>query len=565
MPRPVLASDNAIAASQPINSETSTKLQRAVARWSWCRRATWALPAVLVSGLAWSSGALVGELSAAPDEAAHFVTGLMIHDYAKTALFTPPLEFAERFYLHYPKVAFGVWPPLFHLVEAGWMLVFSPSRVTVLVLMVLLTTAIAYVLARLLKPRLGTGWAILSALLLVSLAQFQASTGIVMADTFLTLWSVLAAVAFVKYLERGRWQESVLFGVLASLALLTKYNAAALALLPPLALVLGRRVEVVRHWTFWLSAAVVLFLTSPWYFLNRQLVVYASLPYPDQVLVPEAVMGNLRLVVDAFGPILTACAALGAVVTLGKRGRVEPPWAVLAALGISTWIFHGVFYPAVLGRYMLPLFFAVAAFVIAGLDWIVRYVKPRWAPWLGAAVACGCLALYLGLTFTIWEKPFQGYRTIAEYVLGRADDTVLVSADVEGEGSLVSEVALRDRRPGHVVLRASKMLASSTWMGRHYQPFVRSTADVLRVLDQLGVSLVVVDRVGRQPQHHYQLAEALRAAPHRWHPVRLSHPSSSPQPTRQLLVYEAIGPVVRPPLKSLRIDMKYSLGKSIGY
>jgi hypothetical protein len=567
MTRPAHASDNAIAASHPVSWETSAKPQRAVARWSWVRTcATWALPAVLVSALVWSSGALVGELSAAPDEAAHFVTGLMVHDYAKTALFTPPLEFAERFYLHYPKVAFGVWPPLFHLVEAAWMVVFSPSRLAVLTLMVLLTTAIAYVLARLLKPVLGTGWAVLSALLLVSLAQFQASTGIVMADTFLTLWSVLAAVAFLKYMERGRWQESVLFGVVASLALLTKYNAAALALLPPLALVLGRRVSMVKHWTFWLSAAVVLVLTSPWYMLNRQLVVYASLPYPDQVLMPEAIVRNLRLIVDSFGPILTACAALGAVVTLGKPGRVEPLWAVLAALGISTWVFHGVFYPAVLGRYLLPLFVAVAAFVVVGLDWIVRHLKPRSAPWLGAAVACGCLALYLGLTFTLWKKPFQGYRTIAENVSGHANDTVLlVSADVEGEGSLVSEVALRDKRPGHVVLRASKMLASSTWMGRHYQPFVQSTTDVLRVLDQLGVSLVVVDRVGRQPPHHHQLAEALRAAPHRWHPVRLIHAPGSPQPSRELLVYEAIGPVVRPPLTSIRIDMKYSLGKSIGY
>ncbi len=49
------------------------------------------------------------------DEAAHFVTGLMIRDYAAEALGAPPLEFAERFYLSYPKVAFGIWPPLFHL------------------------------------------------------------------------------------------------------------------------------------------------------------------------------------------------------------------------------------------------------------------------------------------------------------------------------------------------------------------------------------------------------------------------------------------------------------------
>jgi hypothetical protein len=569
MSRDAHLSSSTVVATRPLGWRSTAEAHRATARWIWARfYATYCLPALLVAGLVWSSGALVSELSSAPDEAAHFVTGLMIHDYVTTALFTPPVEFAERFYLHYPKVAFGVWPPLFHLMEAGWMLVFSPTRVAVLALMILLTTGVAWALTSLLRPRLGTGLALLAAVLLVSITPFQSSTGTVMADTLVTLWSVLAAAAYVKYLEKGRWQESVLFGVLASLALMTKYNAGALALVPPMALVLSRRVLMVKRWTFWLAAGVVLVLTSPWYVLNRDLVVYASEPFPDQMLAPEAAAGNLWLIVEAFGPVLTACAGLGALVTLATRDRsrpVDPAWAVLAALGFSTWLFHSALYPTVLGRYLLPLFVPVAAFVTAGLAWMVRHVKPRSAPWAGAAVACGCVALYLAMTFTPWMKPVQGYNVIAEHVSGDSPDTVLlVSADVEGEGSLVSEVALRDSRPGHVVLRASKMLASSTWMGQNYQPLVQSTAAVLSTLDELGVSLVVVDKLPGQPPHHQQLSDALQSAPKRWRPIQLDDWTTSPH-TRELLVYEAVGPVVPPPLKSIRIDMKYSLGKSIGY
>ena len=44
------------------------------------------------------------------------------------------------------------------------------------------------------------------------------------------------------------------------------------------------------------------------------------------------------------------------------------------------------------------------------------------------------------------------------------------------EGLLISEVAARESRPGHIVLRASKMLASEDWMGRDYQPSVSGSA-----------------------------------------------------------------------------------------
>ncbi|SRR6056297_1101626 len=55
-----------------------------------------------------------------PDEPAHFVTGVMVTEYLRGAEFTAPVEFAEAFYLRYPKVAFGHWPPLFYFVQAAW-------------------------------------------------------------------------------------------------------------------------------------------------------------------------------------------------------------------------------------------------------------------------------------------------------------------------------------------------------------------------------------------------------------------------------------------------------------
>ena len=50
------------------------------------------------------------EFGAHPDEAAHYVTGLMIRDYIADGIPQHPMRFAETYYDHYPKVALGNWP-----------------------------------------------------------------------------------------------------------------------------------------------------------------------------------------------------------------------------------------------------------------------------------------------------------------------------------------------------------------------------------------------------------------------------------------------------------------------
>ncbi|HJZ98096.1 MAG TPA: oligosaccharide flippase family protein, partial [Candidatus Solibacter sp.] len=61
--------------------------------------------------LQWRDGAFHAEFDGHPDEAGHFITSLMIRDYAATRIGTNPLAFARDYYLHYPRVALGHWPP----------------------------------------------------------------------------------------------------------------------------------------------------------------------------------------------------------------------------------------------------------------------------------------------------------------------------------------------------------------------------------------------------------------------------------------------------------------------
>src|SRR2546430_1910770 len=81
----------------------------------------------LILGLEIAGGAYQGEFNGYPDEAAHLVSGLMLHDYLTALPRENPLVWGVRYYLHYPKVAIGHWPPGFHIMEALWWLIFSPA------------------------------------------------------------------------------------------------------------------------------------------------------------------------------------------------------------------------------------------------------------------------------------------------------------------------------------------------------------------------------------------------------------------------------------------------------
>lgn len=77
--------------------------------------------------------------------------------HCKWADWRAKLPMCWQYYIHYPKVAIGHWPPGYHGVLALWWLVFTIGRASALWLNVAMTLAgmsIFYVLARRIRP----GW-----------------------------------------------------------------------------------------------------------------------------------------------------------------------------------------------------------------------------------------------------------------------------------------------------------------------------------------------------------------------------------------------------------------------
>lgn len=442
------------------------------AQWAHRRDPHLAKAAALLATavLAWqlASGAHSSDFGGYPDEASHYVTGVMIAEYLRHPTW-PPMAFAERYYLYYPKVALGHWPPVLYIVEGIWFHAFGASRTSALLLQAVclwLVLLAVYVLAR----RVASFAVTMAVLFLLMLTlPFQGSLGWVMADALGALTVLAAALAFVAYLARPGWLSGQLFGLLAALALLTKGSACPLALLPALALVGTRRWHLLRRADLWLSALPVLLLAAPWYLFA---IRFNS---PNNVAFTYG-QPNLFAPWLEYGPVLIALAVAGAWLA----PRRDPVFISLTALLASFAITPFAVRAFQEGRHLLP---AMAAAAVLAAVALAR--APRPAPAFAIAAALG---LSLNATrIILWHPPAQ----FRPWAASRPAGPILISGSPNSEGALVAALAEREPAPRDPVFRASRVLASSSWGGHAYKLLVKDPAAAQAKISELGVATVI--------------------------------------------------------------------------
>lgn len=517
--------------------------------------------------LQWASGAHSSAFGAEPDESSHYVTGVMVRDYIARGLPGNPVTFAKDFYLHYPRVAFGIWPPLFHVSSGLWMLAFGTGRISVLFLLAVVTAIWAFIFYWIARPVIGRPGAMISALLLVFLPTTQKSTSAVMVDILLAVMMLLAMGSYARYLARERTADAFMFGLYAAMALLVKYNALALALLPPLCVVISGKHYLWRSRNFWLPAAVVLVVAGPWYVVMRHLVLYAAEP-GSTAPIGTSIAANAKGITLIAGPVVFVLALIGAVlVGLNMRKRLQvinckdwSPFVVAAAMVLAGFVFHAI-YPLYEIRYSLSA--APALILLAWPSVAYMYSKLSRRPVLTMAALFFFAAAHAALTFVVPAKKTSAYVRVADAVVASGlppSGAVLVSADGIGEGMLTAEFVMRDRRPDHYVVRASKVLATQTLMGDNYQLKYQSPEEIVTALDTIPIAILVIQQCpkGKCGEHENLLTQAAERYPERWR-LSATIPDETGSPIR---IYQITGNEGKP-VRTLHIDMSPTLGTTI--
>ncbi len=126
---------------------------------------------------------------------------------------------------------------------------------------------------------------------------------------------------------------------------------------------------------------------------------------------------------------------------------------------------------------------------------------------------------------------------------------------------LISETARREKRPGHIILRASKMIASSGWMGENYRLLYKSPEELMHFLGRVPVGVLVLDQ--SDPREHSRLLlQTMENYPERW-TLMSTRKREGGEGAGEILVYRQQGQADKT-RNPIQIDMRRSLGRFIG-
>jgi hypothetical protein len=487
--------------------------------------------------LQWANGAWHADLAGDPDEAAHAVTSLLVRDYLTDALPKNPLHYAQDYYEHFPKVALGHYPPGYYLVSSLVLLPF-PQVVALIALQAVFCGVLGWQIFQLGHRLTGLFGAWLVAMVFVALPMVQKVASCVMSDLLLAIWCLAAVQAWLAYMRRpGVWM-ALLFGLMAAAAILTKGAGLSLALVPPASLLLAWEFRLLKKGSFWLAPLPVVVLAAPWMLYSVRFTQEGMSSTSGMAYVMKALPFYAKGIVQVFGPLVAALVVLGLlrvlISLLGNR-PAKPDVAVLWALIAGTLAVALVVPAGLSTRYLVS---AGGAFLLLALAevcyWIAFLQKKKsgtpaesesgrgWIGAIGAVVVAG-----VTIATTGWSAPkiASGFNeAVTQLELdGRAATSKrgawMVSSDARGEGAVIAGAAfgLPSRKDWPLtVLRASKELSSSDWMGRGYETQFKSAEELLKRLDHLKVDGVIADESvpsTHAQAHHGKVVEALSNTP----------------------------------------------------
>lgn len=528
-----------------------------------------------------AAGSYSSEVSHYADEASHVVTSLLIRDYLVDGIGENPVKFAENYYVHYPKVGFGMWPPVFHTTAAVWTLAFGTSRASFLALVALEAAILAWLVFLVARRWMPFGMAAFAGGLSLLPRMMTELYTSVMVDVLVAVLSLAAVLLLIRYLECGETRWAAAYGAMAAAAMLTKGNAIALVLVPILMVAMGRRWDLLKRPGLYVAALIVAVFGLPWQVVSARYLA-TSVPFRSigwewfANLAAYYWVGLWR----GTGALMLIAGAGGLLWVLWNYARAprvpaaQAP-AALACMVLSVYLFHLVVPTPPDGRYLAAAIAPLVCLAVTGAAGLARWIReaqpiPAWFRPNTAAAALLLLGAGYGFAGNGSlprrnELGFQKALALADAHRdqGAKDEVLLVASEVLGEGALITEVALGESRPGRYVLRATKVISQSNWFREKMQLLHESPEALLQYLDSVPVDVVFLDRTKEAyPEERDLLSAAIVSAPERW--VHLEEAGGASD-GRVIDVYRRSWrkDEPRPVKRTFRVAMPHTLGREL--
>jgi hypothetical protein len=474
------------------------------------------------------AGAYASGFGGDPDEPAHAVTSLMVRDFIVGLDFRHPWQFAKQFYYHYPKVAIGIWPPVFYGALGVWFLIVGVSRGAAIMFIAVVAATTASVIYFAGKRLIGRWAGVLAAILFVASPLVQESSARVMTEHLTTLGMLVSTLCFARFVRTGRIADSLAFGTVAALAIFTHGNAWALGLVPGITLALTNRWYLLRRLALWLAAIPPLVVCIPWDVFAPSIIKVRG--GNVAVLLVEAAPTYAWFIYSAVGLPVIVLALIGVwetIIRVKPRTEVAPEWAALAGLAIATFILHCVVPEPITARYMVLLMPSVVLFAAAGVNEIAHRFGARLS--IGAVRVGLALALIAAFGVDSFSLPLKlrngGFEAMVQDVqalVSNVPQVWLISSGPNGESLLVAAVAFQEPRPNSYVLRGKTLLAGGDWFWRNQEDRFNTPAKLAALLDDLSVGIIVIDdQIPPDLNRPYQdrLKQLVASEDDKWEPI----------------------------------------------
>jgi hypothetical protein len=459
---------------------------------------------------------LPGDLLSA-DPPAHFTTGVMLHDYLLGGHVLQPLPFAECFYVHFPKVAFGHWPPVFYIVEALWFFFFGTKIVAARWLCACIAGGCAAALYRRCCRDWGKWQALATASLFLALPAIRHEAWRVMSDLLVCGLAFLAMCSLADYLSTGKPRHAVWLAIWASLAILTK-GSGWLLLAPIVAgpLLTGRS-RLYATWHYWTALGAICIVSAPFYLWVATLHLGYPVGLGNQIHRFSAIIASSSIGtrVAAGSVLLIVGVALVRYLPRKPLGPRENMIAILMVWGVTVVTFINLLpLTPELARYYLVLVLP-AAYLLSGA---MAVLERRPYGKIFAALVCGAALLaFTPIRFAASTTSFS--QAIGAIPISHGDQVILIESDSSGEGALIASRLETDHDRSVYMLRGTKFLSVSTWSGYEYSPKYDTPAALHAALESVDPDYVILDGSAQPTPDSRQLETELQAADGRWKTV----------------------------------------------
>jgi len=303
-------------------------------------------------------------------------------------------------------------------------------------------------------------------------------------------FGLFAVVAFREYVLRPTTWASVLFGTLASCAVLIKQQSIVLGILPIAYMCFSGRWDLFGRRDFWLAAVPPLVLAAPWYALTIPVFYENAAGWSGLNGQGLAAAGFRWSMWWKFVGVPIALLSLAGFI----RG--------LMRASVSHAIWASLFVSALVGSALLRAM-AEPRHVLLGLTAQLALAALAFQ---GVRTLYACLiALALApLSWGFAPAPQLGYTAAAAVIRSGPRGHVLLSGF--SDGPIIAAQASADPRGDsrRCWLRAGKVMAAARWSGVVTRMYFHSPGEIASYLREHGINQVFIDRnTAAQPAPEY--------------------------------------------------------------